>query len=200
MRMGTARPGADAGDVDRILANVRFGGRRATPPALAVLVGLPGSGKSRVAGALRDRTDAVVLESDALRRLLVQRPSYSSAESRRLFAAIHTAIERLLADGRSLVLDATNLVEAERVPLYKLAADQRARLILVRVSTPDAVVRSRLARREMGEETSLEAGTEIYERMLASAEEIQRPHYTVDTSQDMEAVLAAIAKEILGRG
>lgn len=41
---------------------------------------------------------------------------------------------------------------------------------------------------------------QIHERMLASAEEIQRPRYTVDTSQDMEAILAAIAKEMMGRG
>ena len=75
--------------------------RRGRDPALVVISGLPGTGKSQFARELQRRTGAVVLESDALRRLLFEKPSYSWQESRRLFAAIHAVAERLLCEGVS---------------------------------------------------------------------------------------------------
>jgi hypothetical protein len=191
-------PQAGREDVARILADVRAHASRRKRPALAVLVGLPASGKSRVAEELRARTGAVVLESDALRRLLFPRRTYSAEESRRLFAAVHRAIEELLAEGVSVIVDATNLAEAERAPLYEIAERRGARLVLAQVSAPGALVRRRLARRETTGVSRSEADLRVYQRMRSRVEEIQRPHHVVDTSQEIEPALAAIAKEMTG--
>ncbi|MDP3767359.1 MAG: AAA family ATPase, partial [Dehalococcoidia bacterium] len=99
--MIATKPSARREDVARILAQVDHQASARTGPALVVLVGLPASGKSRVAEALRARTGAAVLESDALRRLLVRRRTYSPIESRRLFEAIPEAIEAVLSQGVS---------------------------------------------------------------------------------------------------
>ncbi len=181
----------------RILDTVRAQTSRRKRPALAVLVGLPASGKSRVAERLRARTGAVVLESDALRRLLFQRRTYSAVESERLFGAIHAAIERLLADGVSVIFDATNLAEAERRPLYEIAEQRGAGLALVHVVAPEPLARRRLARREAAGPGNSEAGLRVYERMRPKVEEIARPHRVVDTSRDIRGAVAAIAKEML---
>ncbi len=184
-------------DVALILDTVRPQTARRKRPALAVLVGLPASGKSRVADQLRARTGAVVLESDALRRLLFRRRTYSAVESDRLFAAIHAAIDQLLADGVSVIFDATNLAEAERRPLYEIAGRRGASLVLVHVLAPEPLARRRLARREAAGDGNSEADLRVYERMLARVEEISRPHHVVDTSQDIRGAVAAIAKEML---
>ncbi len=183
-------------DICRILATVGDHASRRKRPVLVVLVGLPGSGKSRVAEELRARTGAVVMESDDLRRLLFPRRTYSAEESRRLFAAIHRATDELLAQGVSVVLDATNLEEAERVPLYEIAERRRARLLLVHVTAPGAVIRRRLVRRDVAGTSRSEAGVPIYERMRSRFEEIQREHHVVDTSQDAGPALARIVKEM----
>ena len=185
-------------DVARILAKAEPYTSHRSRPALAVLVGLPASGKSRVAEELRARTGAVVLESDALRRLLFPRRTYAAEESRWLFAAIHAAIEKLLADGISVVLDATNLAESERVPLYEMTDRQGVRLVLVQVTAPEPVLQRRLAQREATGVSRSEADLQVYHRMRSRAEQIQRPHHLVDTSQEIEPALAAIAKEMLG--
>ncbi len=192
----TAPPATDP-DVQRILAHAARGAARRARPALTVLVGLPGSGKSRLAAELRGRTGCVVLESDALRKLLVRRPAYSALESRRLFQAVHKAIAALLADGVSVVLDATNVAESEREPLYELADHQGARLVLVQVTAPAAVIRRRLSQRTSTDAGGSDADERVYERMRERVEEIQRPHHLVDTSQDIEPVVAAIAKEMM---
>lgn len=183
-------------DVERIVAAVEPDAARREPPALVVLVGLPASGKSRIAEELRHRTGAVVLESDAMRRLLFRRRTYSTFESGRLFAAIHEAIERLLADGVSVVLDATNLMESERTPLYEMAERAGAKLVIVEVTAPESLIRRRLGRRQSAGTSLSEADERVLERMLARVEEIQRPHYTVDTSQEVGAILTTIAKEM----
>jgi len=193
----TAAPQAQ-GDVERILVQIAPAPRRSPRPALVVLVGLPGSGKSTVAEELRARTGCVVLESDALRKLLVSRPAYSSTESLRLFEAIHEAIAALLAKGASVVLDATNVAESERAPLYKIAEQANARLVLVRVTAPERVTRRRLAERHDSAEGASDADIVVFERMRERVEEIQRPHHLVDTSKDVAPVLDAVAKEMMG--
>jgi predicted kinase len=183
-------------DLTRVLAEVRPYASRRKRAALAVLVGLPATGKSRLAEDLRSRTGAAVLESDALRRLLFRGRTYSTEESRRLFAAIHNATEHLLKEGVSVILDATNLIQAERAPLYEIAERAAARLVLVQATVPDRVARRRLTRRGETGVSRSEADVQVYERMRLRADEIRRPHHVVDTSQEIASALAAIAKEM----
>jgi len=167
-------------------------------PALVVLSGLPGTGKSHLARELCRRYPLARLESDVLRKALFARPTYSAPESARLFAACHALLDRLLARGVSAVLDATNLKEIHRRPLYRIAEDHGARLVLVEVRAPREVVEGRLERRSRGENPwdQSQAGLEVYERMREGAEPIQRPHLTVDTSGDLEEALAIILREL----
>lgn len=163
------------------------------------LVGLPGAGKTWLAAELRRRTGAVVLESDDLRALLFGKPTYSVDESRRLFAAIHAAIEHILRHGASVILDATNLAEGEREPLYRIAEATGARLVVVRVVAPRWLSHRRLARRTLRIESSRsEAGVLVYERMRRRFEPIGRPHFRVDTSRDTAAVIDTIVREMEG--
>jgi predicted kinase len=194
--MAAARAASSDTQVERILASVEVPTRHERRPALAVLVGLPGTGKTRIARELRARTGAVVLESDELRRLLFRRRSYTKAESRKLFAAVHQAIERLLAEGVSVILDATNVAEAERAPLYEMAQRHNARLVLVQVTAPPSLVKQRLAERHANGAGHSEAGGEVYEEMRWREEEIARPHHVIDTSKPVDRAVAAIAKEM----
>ena len=194
--MIATQPTVRRDNVARILAEVNAGGPQRQRPALVVLVGLPASGKSRVAGELRERTGAVVLESDGLRRLLFPQRTYSARESQQLFAAIHAAIDELLSEGATVVLDATNLAEEERAPLRDMAARWDARLVFVRVTAPDSLIRRRLANRSFDDVDGSEANVRVYERMRSRVEELRQPHHTVDTSQEIGPALAGIAKEL----
>ena len=187
-----------AHDADRVLAALGPLPGRRERPTLLVVSGLPGTGKSRLCRQVQARTGAVLLESDGLRRHLFGQPDYSYLESRRLFAAIHGAIDRLLADGRSAILDATNLAEREREPLYATADRHRARLLLVQVVAPPGVVQRRLEGRARGQDPQdrSQADAEVHRRMAVSAEEIRRPHRVVDTSQDTKADVKAIVEEM----
>jgi predicted kinase len=80
-------------DVARILTALEPLPQPHPRPVLVVLSGLPGSGKSTVAHALRGRVDAAVVQSDVVRKLLFPFPHYTSEESAWVFAAIHRVVE-----------------------------------------------------------------------------------------------------------
>ena len=167
-------------------------------PVLVVVVGLPGTGKSYFSRRLAERFPMAVLETDALRKALFGQPTYSPEESARLFRAVHSLIESLLRRGIPVLLDATNLVEANREHLYHIAEKTGARLILARTEAPPEVVRERLARRQQATEREdhSDAGWEVYERMRRSVDPIRRQHYVVDTTRDIEPALERILRDI----
>jgi predicted kinase len=169
----------------------------AANPVLIVVSGLPGTGKSYVATRLAQKTNSIVLESDALRKVLFPVPTYSAEESTRLFRAINRLAEDLLKKGVPVVIDSTNLAERDREYLYHIAEHTRSKLVLVKVTAPRELVHQRLERRPL-EASKSDADWSVYERMATGVEKIKRKHYTVDTSQDVVPVLDKIVKEAIG--
>ena len=165
-------------------------------PAFIAVSGLPGTGKSYFCSKLAERLPFVILESDALRKVLFPSPGYSSLESSHLFQAIHLLIKRLLGKGVPLILDATNLSERYRERLYSIADHLDAKLVLVRVEAPPQVVRERLKARQGNPGNKSDADWEIYQRMKLSVQKIQRNHYAVDTSKDITPVLDKVVREV----
>ena len=183
-------------DVERLSESLGQIPEPVAEPALIVVSGLPGTGKTYFCNRLAERLPSVVLESDVLRKTLFSPPVYSAKESSQLFRAIHRLIERLLVKGIPLILDATNLSERNREYLYSIADRLDVKLVLVRVEAPPEIVRQRLeARRERSENNS-DADWAIYRRMKYSVQRIRRNHYAVDTSRDITPVLDKIVKEV----
>jgi len=166
-------------------------------PALIVVIGLPGTGKSYFCRRLAERLPCLVLESDALRKQLFPAPAYSAGESAYLFRVIHRLIDVLLEKGVTVVLDATNLTERYRERLYNIAEQRHARLILVRTEAPPEVVHQRLegrAERKNNGDNS-DADWSVYQQMRPTVERIRRNHFAVDTSRDITPVLDKIVRE-----
>jgi len=183
-------------DVERLTESLGQLPEPVARPVFVAVSGLPGTGKSYFCSMLADRLPFLILESDALRKVLFSPPIYSSKENSRLFRAIHLLIERLLKKGISLILDATNLSERNREYLYSIADRLSVKLILVRVEAPPQVVAGRLKSRLEDKESKSDARWEEYLRMESSAEKIRRKHYAVDTSRDITPVLDKVVREV----
>lgn len=93
------------------------------------LTGLPASGKSSIAGELvkrlRERsTPVVVLESDAMRKILTPEPGYSPEERDRFYRQLALLGSLITENGVNVILDATAHKRAyrglarERIPKF----------------------------------------------------------------------------------
>jgi predicted kinase len=166
-------------------------------PAIIVVSGLPGTGKSYFCRRLAERIPLLILESDALRKQLFSAPTYAAAESVYLFRAIYYLIEDLLKKGVPVILDATNLEERHRERLYNIAGRFKARLILVYVKAPAELVQKRLKKRADRKNThdNSDADWTVYQKLKTTEEKINHNHFVADTSGDISPVIDKIVRE-----
>ena len=198
-------PAADAAILRQALQGEWPALRPGARPALALLCGLPGTGKSYFAAALAQRIPLAVLSSDQLRKILVPQPRYSRGEHRRVFAAAHLLLEQLLTAGYQAVFDATNLTERTRQPLYAIAEQAGAELVIVEFTAPEPVVRQRLEQRAAGAQAAAagyadysDADWRIYCRMREGSDPIDRPAYRVDSTGDIMPIVDEVARHLAG--
>jgi predicted kinase len=167
-------------------------------PAIIVVSGLPGTGKSYFCRQLAERLPFLILESDALRKQLFPKPTYSAEESVSLFRAIYQLIEDFLKKGIPLILDATNLEERYRERIYNIAEKADAKLTLVSVKAPPELVQKRLKKRTENKNVhdNSDADWAVYQKMKPAVEIIRRKHFSVDTSQDITPVIDKVVREV----
>ncbi|MEK7217330.1 MAG: ATP-binding protein [Chloroflexota bacterium] len=158
----------------------------ATHPALILLTGPPGVGKSSFARLLEAAAPLAVVSSDAVRKWLYPTPQYDDREHIRVFVYAFALLAELLRRGISTVFDATNLHESGRRKAYRIAAAAGARLAVVRLTAPEAVVQQRMERRAADRDPwdRSDATFEVYQALAATEEPLRRPHLLVDTAQD----------------
>lgn len=163
-------------------------------PLLVAMCGLPGTGKTHFAAKLTQELPFLILESDRLRKVLVEHPKYTTNEHRRVFSSCHVLIEEYLTNGYSVLFDATNLNEDFRVLLYEISESTGAPIALVHLTAPLDTVRRRLKQRKSNRhaKTYSDAGWLIYTKLAPVEEPVQREHYTVDSSNDIAPVLEQV--------
>ena len=170
--------------------------RMPAQPLLVAMCGLPGTGKSYFAAKLTERLPFLILETDRLRKVLVERPKYTTGEHRRVFNSCYHLINHYLINGYSVLFDATNLNEEFRFYLYDISKSTGAPLGLVHATAPQDTVRRRLKERKSNRHanTYSDAGWLIYTRMIPVEEPVERDHYALDTSKNINPVLDRVVE------
>lgn len=177
-------------------------------PWLVVVFGLPGVGKSYLARQLADRTLAMHLLSDSIRKQLCGIPVsarrfdgygrgiYAPEISQQTYDELFRRAEVFLRSGRSVVLDATFTGEASRERCRQLAEKMQVRLLFVLVDCPEQTVVSRLRRRATQVGFS-DANLEIYRLMK---QRFNRPRPTKDLLKlDSRQPVRRLVEEIVRR-
>ncbi|WP_280368640.1 AAA family ATPase [Nocardia wallacei] len=130
---------------------------------LALVGGLPGTGKSTVAQALARETGAILLSSDHIRagrraQGVLAGPAgvygggaYRPEARAQVYAVMRAEAETLLEAGRSVVLDASWGDADERDRAAHLATDTHADLVEICCTAPASVTTARITARHGGE-------------------------------------------------
>lgn len=158
-------------------------------PALILLSGLPGAGKTTFARALARAIEFCHIESDAIRKELAPEPTFTLTESGRVFARVEAQARRALQSGSHALIDATNLTNRDRRRFLKLSSNLGATFIAVRLVAPEDVIRPRLAREREGHSR---AGIAVYEKMKGRAQAFSSPVVVVDTRFDLAPAISLV--------
>lgn len=148
-------------------------------PAIVVVCGLPGVGKSRVSRTLADCLDATLVRTDVVRKDLVDDPDYTADETERVYAAVCERAREAVAAGGRAVLDGTYRQRAFREDVAAVADDLGVDCAFVHVECDEEVVRERIAGRTDGVS---DATFQNHLELKAEFEAFDRPHIGVDNS------------------
>ncbi len=153
------------------------------PPALLVLCGLPGTGKSTIAHSVERALGGVVLSSDVLRKRLfglepterwrgsVDTGPYTSEWTARTYDVLCSQAAAHLDAGRSVIVDATFPVASWRARFLALASERSLPARVLHVVAPEAVVEERLAVRAHDATAVSDADLVVFRHAAARFEE-----------------------------
>jgi aminoglycoside phosphotransferase family enzyme/predicted kinase len=185
---------------------------RESRPAMIVVCGLSGSGKSTVARRLADRLGFEWLRSDEVRKRLARVApaerlavgAYSREFTGKTYAAVLGEAAARLHDGAGVIVDATFAAPAYRAEALALAERAHVPALFVEcVASHDEIVRRLTARARRTDEIS-DAGVATYLRQrgefVALNEIPQSSHLVVDTERGLEAASASITERLRSLG
>jgi predicted kinase len=166
------------------------GGQPIDDQWLVALCGLPGVGKSTVAGYITDRLDATRLRTDAVRKELFPDPDYTDAETDTVYRELCDRAGGRLEDGESVVLDATFAERTHRRLARGLASEHGVPFRLVRVVCDREIAERRIADRE----DISDADVEVYRRFRDEFDAVESDHVTVDNSDSKADTRAQVER------
>jgi len=110
---------------------------------LFLMVGYPGAGKTTASQIISDLTGAVHIWADYERKAMFGTPTYSAAESRKLYDHLNKSTELLLADGQSVIFDTNFGKRKDRDKLREIAEAYHAETKLAWLRVDKVVAKHR---------------------------------------------------------
>jgi aminoglycoside phosphotransferase family enzyme/gluconate kinase len=168
-------------------------------PAIVLMHGLSGSGKTTVAQSLLESLGAIRVRSDVERKRIhglgalerthqaLDAGMYGPAATRSTYDRL-AAVARIAADaGFCIIVDAAFLRRRERDAFRDLARELGVPFVIATCQATDAALRGRVAARERAGGDASEAGTAVLERQLATQEPLGEDERDAAVVFDTEA-------------
>lgn len=139
-------------------------------PRLLLTHGFSGSGKSRLASQLAERTHAIVLRSDVERKRLHTGSDgdlYGKAFTEKTYRHLLDLTRLLLEAGFTVVVDATFLDREHRAMQQQLAGELKIEWFIFSCTAPRAVLQHRIEQRALEGADPSDATVTVLERQIA---------------------------------
>ena len=172
---------ADLGEAARYLDLATDRANRSRP-ALILMHGLSGSGKTHVSSRLLAALPAIRLRSDLERKRIAGLGEFDSSASppgegiydegagKRTYERLRSLAGTMLGAGHNVILDAAFLDSGERRAAFTLAERMDVPAVIVDVCAPDDLLRQRIAERAARRDDVSEADLSVLDYQLSTAD------------------------------
>jgi len=187
-------------------------------PTLIIMMGLMGTGKSRLTKNIAPVLDADVIRTDVLRKEMSNlsptdrcyepfgKGIYNEEMSEATYAKAHELALKTLREGRTVILDASYRKRSDRLKAGETARAADADFIIVECVCPEDVIRKRLEVRTLDALEPSDGRWDLYEEQKKGFEPIEELSFTkyivIDTSglreTSADKVLNAIRFGVMG--
>lgn len=202
---------AEAAGADYLALAERYTHTRS--PRLFLTHGLSGSGKTSLTQALLESQGMVRIRSDVERKRLAGLDTKARSDSplsgglyakdmtTRTYSALLEIAEGLLRDGVTVIVDATFLRQAQRIPFFALAESLRIPITVLHFDAPIDVLMDRVsARLKRGKDAS-EATLEVLQHQRQQLEALtpaERSNSVVFDTRDPDCMISWIERAFAG--
>jgi predicted kinase len=188
-----------------------FGSR----PAVVVVFGVIGTGKSTIAKALSEELSFDVITSDIVRKRISGIPKYerkfegysagiySSDVTEKTYSEIFDSAEDVIENGKSVIIDASFSKKKWRDRLIERITKMNSSLYFIQTEAPKNLIEQRLLSREKEQKTISDARLEILDRFISDYEQPAEINsemlIKIDTSKPVLDNVRCVFNELLKR-
>ena len=179
-------------------------------PILVIMCGLSGSGKTRISDEVMAALPAIRIRSDIERKRMaglkekersesgIGEGIYTERASQDVYDYLLNTARTILSAGHSVILDAANLKTANRMAAFRTATSCDCAAVLLEVTAPFEVLRDRIRQRSNRADDASEAGVEILEHQIATAEPLTHDEleYAIRFDNTAQIDATSIAKQV----
>jgi len=158
-----------------------------------MITGLPGTGKSTLANALAAQMGLAQLNTDMLRAEMGLRGRYDPRTKKAVYEKMREQAGRQLRAGQSVLIDGTFYLESLRSAFQELADEAGGDIRWIELKAEEGAIRKRVR----AERAYSEADFEVYKKVKALYEPMNRPHLVLWTDQLPLEELVQRAKDFL---
>jgi aminoglycoside phosphotransferase family enzyme/predicted kinase len=185
---------------------------RLEKPALILISGLMGSGKSYQAKILAESLGTEILRTDVLRKEIFNIPPtqhrnepfgegiYSTENSQIVYEKIFQLSEKLIRQNKAVIIDASFKKREQRIKAMQLAANLGVRFYILECTCPENIIYQRLKKRALKDNSVSDGRWDLFQAQKDDFEpinEIPPEHYLkIDTATHPEAMRQKIIEKI----